>query len=361
MKSTQRQNLLAGPANRSLPFTGALACIIALSTAMVSCAPSRISGQRSGGSGDGRANRAPELRLVPNEQEEAKLAEAGRALEADEYDTALRIFRDLLQENPTLVDAYTGMAGVLEEKGDLELAEAAYQRATKLDPQDFTAASGHGRVLEARGQFKQAIRAYQKALVIRPSDAGANLAMARLLLETGQAEGAIAFAERTTRLDPTSGPARIVLARAYLRAGRGPDAIREYETACELIEPPADTMLALVNAYAGEKRYREAANAAETLTRTTPSAAAFERLGWALFRLNEFAKSDEAYRRSIEIDPEYWPALNGVGVNALNRWIQKGKDPNDPLRDEARLMLQRSLRANPEQPKVAGLLMRYRL
>jgi hypothetical protein len=57
----------------------------------------------------------------------------------------------------------------------------------------------------------------------------------------------------------------------------------------------------------------------------------------------------------------YWPALNGVGVNALNAWIKDGKKPDSPLRDEARAMLQRSLRANSDQPKVADLLLKYRL
>lgn len=325
------------------------------------CAPSRTAGQRQGATASAPSQRSIVLRLEPNEVEEIRLDAAQQAAETEDYETALRIFKDLLHENPTLVDAYTGMGSVLEEKGDLELAEAAYGRAGKLDPQDFSAASGHGRVLEALGQAKQAIRAFQRALVIRPADLDANLAMARLLLATGQADGAIAFAERATRLEPTNGYAHLSLARSYSKAGRGKEAIREYEIACELIEPPADVMLALVNAYAAEKRYQEAANAAEALTRTSPSAAAYERLGWSLFRLSEFAKSDEAYRKSIEIDPAYWPALNGVGVNALNVWIKNGKDPNDPLRDEARLMLQRSLRANQDQPKVAALLMKYRL
>ena len=339
----------------------ALAVVVASAVVAAGCAPSRTAGQRQGATASAPATRSIVLRLEPNEVEEIRLEEAQKAAEGEDYETALRIFKDLLNENPTLVDAYTGMGTVLEEKGDLELAEAAYGRAGRLDPQDFTAASGHGRVLEALGQVKQAVRAFQRALVIRPADLDANLAMARLLLATGQAEGSIAFAERATRLEPTNGYAHLSLARAYSKAGRGKEAIREYEIACELIEPPADVMLALVNAYAAEKRYQEAANAAEALTRTSPSAAAYERLGWSLFRLGEFAKSDEAYRKSIELDAEYWPALNGVGVNALNVWIKNGKDPNDPLRDEARLMLQRSLRANPDQPKVAALLLKYRL
>jgi len=303
----------------------------------------------------------PVMRTEPTAEEETRLGDARAAAEADDYETALRIFRELLQENPTLADAYSGIGVVYEDQGELELAEPAYARAVSLDPQDFVASSGHGRVLEALGRSREAIRALQRALTIRPRDLDSNLAMSRLLLAAGQDDGALAFAERAIRIDAQNGMAHLALARAYSKVGRGTDAIREYETACELIEPPVEVMFALVNAYAEEKRYREAANAAEALTKTAPSAAAFERLGWALFRLNEFDKSDEAYRKSIELDPAYWPALNGVGVNALNKWIKAGKGPDDPLRDEARSMLQRSLRANADQPKVAALLLKYRL
>ena len=48
-------------------------------------------------------------------------------------------------------------------------------------------------------------------------------------------------------------------------------------------------------------------------------------------------------------------------MNALNAWIKGGKVAEDPKRAEARSMLQRSLRANPDQPKVAALLLKYRL
>jgi tetratricopeptide (TPR) repeat protein len=359
-RSASPEARVARPAvGRPIPLMQqSLAVVVLAALVCGGCAPKRVIGSRSAMA---PVQERPVLRLEANEAEAARLEVAGEAVEAEDYETALRVFRDLLNENPTLVDAYTGMAEVLEQTGDLELAESAYGRATRLDPTDFSAASGHGRVLEALGQLKQAVRAFQRALVIRPTDLDSNLAMARLMLATGQADAAVAFAERATRLDPSNGFAHLWLARAYSKVGRGKDAIREYETACELIEPPADVMMALVNAYAAEKRYQEAANAAEALIRTSPSAAAHERLGWSLFRLGEFAESDKAYRQSIELDAEYWPALNGVGVNALNAWIKAGKDPNDPLRDEARLMLQRSLRANPDQPKVAALLMKYRL
>jgi tetratricopeptide (TPR) repeat protein len=252
------------------------------------------------------------------------------------------------------------LAAALHRRDLFDDTHASFFGVT-LDPGDFTAASSHGRVLEALGRIKDSVLAYQRALMIRPRDLDANLAMSRLMALTEQGESSVVFAERAVKIDPQSGPARLQLARAYTKAGRGADAIREYEAACELIEPPADVMFALVNAYAKEKRYREAANASEALTRTAASAAAFERLGWALFRLNEFEKSDAAYRKAIELDGAYWPALNGVGVNALNAWIKAGKPADDPRRDEARAMLQRSMRANPDQPKVASLLLKYQL
>lgn len=318
--------------------------------------------ESASGSGAQRLTQKPlVLRIEPDEKETSRLAAANEAAGREEYDIALRIFRELLQENPTLADAYTGLGSVLEQQGEIERAEPAYARAAALNPEDFVAQSGHGRVLEALGRTKEAIRAVQRALTIRPRDLDANVAMSRLLLSTQQADAAINFAERAVEVDPQSGRAHLALARAYSRAGRTADAIRSYETACELIEPPVDVMFALINAYAEAKRYREAANAAEALTKTTPSAAAWERLGWSLFRLNEFKASDDAYRKSIELDPEYWPALNGVGVNALNAWIRGGRKPEDPLRAEARSMLQRSLRANPDQPKVGALLLKYSL
>jgi tetratricopeptide (TPR) repeat protein len=297
----------------------------------------------------------------PSESEAALIAAANDAASKEDYETALRTFRELLQDNPTLSEAYTGMGSVYEKKGDLELAEPAYARAVALDPGDFTAVSSHGRVLEALGRVRDAVLAYQRALVIRPRDVDSNLAMSRLMLATGQADSAVVFADRAVKIDAQNGKAHLQLARSLAKAGRGADSIKEYEASCELFEPSAEVVFELVNAYAAEKRYREAANAAETLTRTAPSAAAYERLGWALFRLNEFEKSDAAYRKSIEIDAAYWPALNGVGVNALNAWVKAGKSADDPMKVEARAMLQRSLKANPDQPKVAALLLRYRL
>lgn len=342
-----------------LVVTGLCACI-AVSSGCVTTSSAPSKGAAPQLSTDGQAVAAPAV-AQPTEAEAARLAAAGEAAKKEEYESALRAFRELLAENPTLAGAYTGIGDVYERKGDLELAEPAYARAVALDPGDFLAVSSHGRVLEALGRVRDSVFAYQRALTIRPRDVDSNLAMSRLMVLTEQPGSAVIFAERAVTIDPQSGRAHLQLARALSKAGRGTEAIKEYETSCELVEPPSEVMLTLVNEYAKAKRYQEAANAADALTRSAPSAAAYERLGWALFRLNQFDRSDVAYRKAIEIDAAYWPALNGAGVNALNAWVKAGKPADDPRRTEARDMLRRSIKANPDQPKVAALLLKYQL
>lgn len=356
-----------GVVGSGLAATGFAACVaLAGGCVTTSSAPAhaRVAPQidKPATAVDGVAADAPAaVPAPPSEAESARLAAASAAAQQEDYEAALRAFRELLAENPTLAGAYTGIGDVYERKGDLELAEPAYARAVALDAGDFTAVSSHGRVLEALGRLRDSVLAYQRALTIRPRDLDSNLAMSRLMILTEQPDSAVVFAERAVKIDPQSGRAHLQLARAFSKAGRGDEAIREYEASCELVEPPSEVMLTLVNEYAKAKRYQEAANAAEALTRAAPSAAGYERLGWALFRLNQFERSDAAYRKAIEIDAEYWPALNGAGVNALNAWVKAGKPADDPRRVEARDMLRRSVKANPDQPKVAAILLKYQL
>ena len=89
--------------------------------------------------------------------------------------------------------------------------------------------------------------------------------------------------------------------------------------------------------------------------RIAPSASAYERLGWSRFRLGEFEQSITAYRRSLQLTPTYWPALNGIGANGLYRW-QQGNREDPGLARMAREAYRQSLRINPWQQDVVDIL-----
>lgn len=300
--------------------------------------------------------------LVPSEPTEEEVARIDAALavaEVGDYEQALASFRELLSDNPTLTDAHLGMASVLERSGDLDKAERSFARAATLERDNFDAQSGHGRVLMALDRYNDAVRAWHKALVVRPESVEANVGMAMAFLGLDQPQTALSFAERAVRNDPQAGPARLELARIYERLGRTDEAIRTYEVALELNEPDDQILTSLVKLFCTAKRYAEAANASEELVKIAPSPNAYERLGWARFRLGDYEKSMAAYRKGVELDPNHWPSLNGVGTNAMNKWLTSGKKDDDS-RIEARRSFQKSIKVNPDQPRVIAILTQYR-
>lgn len=298
--------------------------------------------------------------LARDAAQASQLQDAQAAAASGDYDRALSLFRELLAENALLTEAYMGIGDIYRQRGEYEQAEPAYARAARLEPRNFDAQYLHGVVLQALDRFVDAIRAYHRALTIRPDDFGANANMATVYLEVKDPASAVIFAEKAVALRPDDGAARVNLGTAYAQTGRYNEAITQYETAMELLEPTPELMLSLVNAYGEEKRYQEAVNAALTLTRVAPSANAFERLGWAYFRLARYQESLQAYRDAVALDSNHYPSLNGIGVNALNAWLLSNKsDPASRL--EARNAFRQSLRANPDQPKVVQLLTTYQL
>jgi tetratricopeptide (TPR) repeat protein len=303
----------------------------------------------------------PVIDLRRPNAEQAMRADAAKAMIGEgRHEDAIRTFESLLDENPSLTIAYVGIGQAYEDLGQFRRAEPAYARATRLDPRDFDAQYGHGTVLRALGRLKEAARAYQQALSIRPEDLGSLTGLGATFIELEMPASAIVPIQRRIELDPDDGDARAMLGTAYMLAGRLGDAIDAYEVAIEYVGNDPELIGNLVECYAREDRHREAANAGQVLVAIAPSPQAWERLGRAYFRLGDYDASVESYKRAVELDPEFWPALNGVGVNELNRWLRSERTDLD-ARDAAADAFRASLRANPDQRKVVSLLTTYGL
>ena len=138
------------------------------------------------------------------------------------------------------------------------------------------------------------------------------------------------------------------------------DAIEQYEVAMELLDSDPRIVGNLVECYSAANRFSEAVNAGQVLVKIKPAAETWERLGRACFRIGDYAASLEAYQESVKLDPDSWAALNGIGVNELNRWLTSGRT-NAPAREAAARSFRASLKVNPDQPKVIRLLTTYGL
>jgi tetratricopeptide (TPR) repeat protein len=293
--------------------------------------------------------------------EQAERAAEGRALiDAGEPVEAIEVFESLLDENPSLTVAYIGIGQAYDTMGDAARAEPAFARAARLEPRNFEAQFGHGETLRALGRLRDAIRSFQLAMAIAPNDAEVLGSLAATFIEMDLARSAVAPAERVVALRPDQGEARAMLGTAYMLAGRTDDAIDTYEVAIEMVGNDPVLVGNLVECYADAGRFQESVNAGEVLLAMAPSAAAWDRQGRSHFRLEDYEASLDCYRSAVEIDSEYWPAFNGIGVNELNSWLMSDRSDLD-ARDAAASAFRSSLRFNPDQPKVVSLLTTYAL
>lgn len=274
------------------------------------------------------------------------------------YEEALQTLSMAIRENPTLTTAHMQMGDIYRVLGDYPAAEIAYRNAADREPENFDAQYNHGLTLQVLDRLAEAVRAYLRALQIRPYDPEANLNIATAYLQLEEARQALPYARRAVALEPDNGPARVNLGAILGALGRHDEAVIEYQAAAERMDLTAPLLLNLADSLGKAGRHREMATTLSQLVEMEPSAQAYERLGFAQFRLGRYDQALDAFRAAADLDPSHYPAFNGIGVCLLNEWLLSGQE-DDAARRAAIEALRRSVRINGSQPRVIDLLARY--
>ncbi len=294
----------------------------------------------------------------PSPGAESALAKARGLESAGKYDEALAEFERAISVNPRMTTAYLGAGDIYRQKGDYDSAEKRYGKAAEIEPQNFDAQYLHGLALQLLNRVGDSVRAYLRALTIKPDDFNANLNLATAYVQLGEPAQALPYARRAVELKPKDAAARINLAAAYRDLNQHETAIIELQQASELTELSAPLLLNLADSLGKVGKYEEMVNTLDQLVKSEPTAIANERLGFAQFKLRRYSDSLASFRRALEIDPNHYPALNGVGVCLINEWHFSGQS-NDGARDEAVRSWRRSLQLERNQPQIMEFIGRF--
>lgn len=297
-------------------------------------------------------------RGVREQAAQAHMAEAQDFLDRGQLDSALAAFGLALEENPTLVDAYMGMGSIYHERGDYELASRSYERATNIEPNNFDAQYYLGLMHQLVGRIEQAISTYLRALAIDPDHYDANANLASAYLQLGQAESALPYAKRATQLRPDDQAAWANLAATYSLMRDYRQAVSAYRRASELGEAAQPILLGLAEAHIRMGNFPEAENVLRSVLGIEPSAPAFERMGYILFKQQRFVDALNHFNQALNINPSDTAALNGVGVAKMTLFLKGGRTERN-LKDDAISAWRKSLRLEPDQPRILDLLSRY--
>ena len=149
-------------------------------------------------------------------------------------------------------------------------------------------------------------------------------------------------------------------ARSLLGVGQASASIPHWNMAIEAHPEDFSLLGGLLEAYAACRDYEGALATALVLSRREPSSKIYERIGWCSFKLGDYKASQNAYEQATVLDPNCTPAWNGLGILALNRWLEQDRQ-SDIDRQEAISAFRNSLRSKPDQPKLTRMMLRFDL
>jgi tetratricopeptide (TPR) repeat protein len=132
-----------------------------------------------------------------------------------------------LELDDRLGEAHNALAGILEFSGDLEAAEAEYQRALELNPNYTQTYSWYGFVLrEKLDRVDEALALHMRAIELDPLSADITVNIADDLSKLGRFEESLRWYEKAIELDPGMAYAHSAIGQHYyLFRGRLDEAI----------------------------------------------------------------------------------------------------------------------------------------
>jgi len=200
---------------------------------------------------------------------------------AGESDEAVRLFLSIIEERPTLTNAYTNVAYVLRETGRLRAAIDNLEKAIAQGLQTRT-------MLGRLGAYLQ---------------------------EAGETEESATLLEALIEAHPIYAEAYNYLGVSYARLGRTQDAVRALNKLLTLDSSYASGYANLGSVYLGVGRIREAEENFRRALEIDPRLAG----GWngiGVIAANEGHHEDAitAWRRSVELDPRHYDTIYNLGT-----------------------------------------------
>ena len=237
----------------------------------------------------------------------------------DEEAAAARL-REVLAQDPGIVDAHQMLGNVAARAGRPAEAVGHFRDALALDPEHRAALFGLAAAYRAEGREEEALVGFRRLLALNPRDAKAALATAELLVAPGERGEALAVLEAAA--EGGSPPAVVLNQLGELLAleGRSAEARRRFEAATaanpEFALPRFNLAVLLEeagDAAGAAERYREA------IERAPRYHQAQFNLGRLYARMGDRAGAEGLLAAALESDPDLVQAYHHLGKLLMER------------------------------------------
>jgi tetratricopeptide (TPR) repeat protein len=304
------------------------------------------------------------------ENTDLKRAYAQALFAAEEEEEALKVFEELITEEPNDLLAALRLSQIHRERREFAKAREYAQRAKRLDPNNLEIQFNEVSLLEAEGKTQEAIQALREAIAgmpLRP-DSNAERGNKMFLLErlgmlyrsAEQTDKAVSTFREIIDLDPTTGVRASAQIVDALRAGKdfkraeqeAQAALKQYpgerlpkvvmanvltdlgkfreaeQMLRSMLDGKSDreTWIAIAQIHEKSKNFSEMAkaiNEAERLSQTDDQKEVAHFMRGAMFeRMKKYEEAEAEFRKVLALNPKSASALNYLGYMLADRNIR---------------------------------------
>jgi tetratricopeptide (TPR) repeat protein len=274
------------------------------------------------------------------------------------YDSAIRSLDSALRSDPNLIMARFLLGTIHREKGEYDAAAREYERVVQLDPYTYSNHYYLGLMNHLLNRLQEAAANYLTALKLNPNDMKSNMYLGLVYTALGKPEVGLPYARRAVELDPRSAEAAANLGVVLDSNGDYPGAEAGYRRALELDPNRPETLVNLAGALTRQKRYKDAVTAYEQALKMQDSPLVRVFYGYALLYSGRIDEAISQFNQALEQNQRNYQALNGLGDAAAAQY-KASSLLDEKKRSDAVGYWKRSLDINPEQPRVAAMIVEY--
>lgn len=231
-----------------------------------------------------------------------------------QFDIALSLTHQMLEQQPKKAAAYQCLGEVLEAQGKLAEAIDAYLQAISIQPDLVEARAYLASLYSQVGHLPEAIEHYRQALIQRPDLAVLHFNLGNALSKQGDIAGAVYSYQQATNHDPRYTKAFYNLGIALERQGQTESAIAAYKQVISLQPDDLDAHSNLVCQLVKQKEFDGASQVLQSAISLKPDCASlYNNLGQVLIELKQTGAAIAAFSRAIELEPDLVLARHNLG------------------------------------------------
>jgi tetratricopeptide (TPR) repeat protein len=204
-----------------------------------------------------------------------------------------------------------------QQRGDLERAVEAYERAIALDPKFAEAHANLGAVLARLGHYEQAVRAYERALSLKPQLNAARVNLGLAHYRAGALPSALREFKAAYAADPSLLQVRQLLGLVLVELGRDDEAVPYLEASLQAAPQEPAVLFALGRVYA-KRRDSRADVLAERLRDAPEGRSLWQQLrGLVLQQDNRHEQALAAFEEAAALNDALPRIFVNIGVSHL--------------------------------------------